>query len=96
MIYIVHNHLTNNQEILSEQQLENYYSELKEGQLEIIDEIDDQPFIISYDQAQSLNQCLASLHELVAFKDDLSKDELTQNLAALVSQIDTALTPTHP
>lgn len=96
MIYIVHNHLTNNQETLSEQQLENYYSELKEGQLEIIDEIDDQPFIISYDQAQSLNQCLASLHELVAFKDDLSKDELTQNLATLLTQIDITLTPTHP
>lgn len=93
MIYIVHNHITNSQETLSEQQLENCYSELKAGTIEIVDEIDDRPFTLTYNQGQSLNQCLASMHELVAFSNDLSKDELTQNLATLLAQIDITLTP---
>lgn len=39
-IYIVHNHLTNSQEYFSEEMLEQYFPELKSGELEIIDEID--------------------------------------------------------
>lgn len=39
-IYIVYNHLTNSLEYFSEEMLEQYFPELKSGELEIIDEID--------------------------------------------------------
>ena len=39
-IYIVHSYLTNSQEYFSEEMLEQYFPELKSGELEVIDEID--------------------------------------------------------
>lgn len=40
MIYIVHNHTTNEELTLNQEQLENIYPELKAGTMEIVDEID--------------------------------------------------------
>ena len=100
MIYTVHNKETNEQLHLSEEQLENAFPELQLGILEIVDEIDDRPFTIPYHQAQSLNQCMASLWELVAyskppFTEDgtaLTHQELIQSLEAILPQMDQALT----
>ena len=101
MLYIVHNHTTNEQLTLTQSELESAFLDLKSGILEIVDEIDDRPFTLSYDQAQTLNQCLASLWELVAyskspFTEDgtaLSHQELIQSLDAILPQMDQALTP---
>lgn len=99
-MYIVHNHSTNEQLHLSEEQLENAFPELSLGILEVVDEIDDRPFTLPYHQAQTLNECMASLWELVAyskppFTDDgtaLSHQELVQSLEAILPQMDQALT----
>ena len=101
MLYIVHNHTTNEQSTLTQEQLEAAFSDLKSGILEIIDEIDDSPFTLSYDQAQTLNECMASLWELVAyskspFTEDgtaLSHQEFIQSLENILPQMDQALTP---
>ena len=101
MIYTVHNHDTNEHLHLSEEQLEQCYPELKDGTMEIVDEIDDSLLTLPYDQAQTLNQCMASLWELVAyskppFTEDgtaLTHQELIQSLEAILPQMDKALTP---
>ena len=101
MLYIVHNRNTGDTEQLSKQEVDTLLKSGKFGRYEIIDEIDDRPFTLSYDQAQTLNQCLASLWELVAyskspFTEDgtaLSHQELIQSLDAILPQMDQALTP---
>lgn len=40
MLYIVHNHNTNELLTLTEEQLETYFPELKDSTMEIVDEID--------------------------------------------------------
>ena len=101
MLYIVHNHTTNEQLTLTQSELESAFLDLKSGILEIVDEIDDRPFNISYNQAQTLNECMASLWELVAyskppFTEDgtaLTHQELIQHLETILPQMDQVLTP---
>ena len=101
MLYIVHNRNTGNTEQFSQEQLDTILTSGKFGRYEIIDEIDDRPFTISYNQAQTLNECMASLWELVAyskspFTEDgtaLTHQELIQSLESILPQMDQALTP---
>ena len=39
-IYIVHNHKSGSQEYMTQEQIEQYFPELRAGELEIVDEID--------------------------------------------------------
>ena len=101
MIYIVHNRDTGGTEQFSQEQLDTILTSGKFGRYEVIDEIDDRLFTLTYDQAQTLNQCLSSLWELVAyskppFTEDgtaLTHQELIQSLEAILPQMDQALTP---
>ena len=103
MLYIVHNHNTNTESTLTQAELESVFADLKSGILEIVDEIDDRPFTLPYHQTQTLNECMASLWELVAyskspFTEDgtaLTHQELIQSLETILPQIDQALTPTN-
>ena len=96
MKYIVHNHEYNTESVLDQRQIEEAFPELKSGKLEIVDEIDDKPFILSYDSATTLNQCVASLWEVIAFHDELSKSEILQILESNLKQIDSALKCVEP
>ena len=99
MLYIVHNHETNTE--LTQEQLEAALPDLKSGTLEVIDEIDHRPFTLPYTNVQTLNECMASLWELVAyskspFTEDgtaLTHQELIQSLENILPQMDQALTP---
>ena len=101
MIYIVHNHTTGEQSTLTQEQLEAAWPDLKSGTLEVVDEIDNSPITLPYHSAQTLNECMASLWELVAynkppFTEDgtaLTHQELIQHLEAILPQMDQALTP---
>ena len=101
MLYIVHNHDTGETEQFSQEQLDTILTSGNFGRYEVIDEIDDRPFTLSYDQAQTLNQCMASLWELVAYSKSpfiedgtaLTHQELIQNLETILPQMDQALTP---
>ena len=97
MLYIVHNHTTGEQSILTQLELEAAFSDLKSSTIEIVDEIDD----LSYARAQTFNECMAPLWELVAyskppFTEDgtaLTHQELIQSLEAILPQMDQVLTP---
>lgn len=93
MKYIVHNHEYNTESVLDQAQIEEAFPELRSGKLEIVDEIDDRPFTITYDSAITINQCVASLWEVIAFQDELSisKSEILQILEVNLKQIDSAL-----
>ena len=91
MKYVVHNHDLNTESVLDQAQIELAFPELRSGKLEIVDEIDDRPFTITYDSASTLNQCVASLWEVIAFQDELSKSEILQILEVNLKQIDSAL-----
>lgn len=91
MKYVVHNHELNTDSVLDQAQLESAFPELKSGKLEIVDEIEDRPFTITYDSASTLNQCVASLWEVIAFQDELSKSEILQILEVNLKQIASAL-----
>lgn len=91
MKYVVHNHELDTDSVLDQTQIESAFPELKSGKLEIVDEIDDKPFTITYDSASTLNQCVASLWEVIAFQDELSKSEILQILEVNLKQIDSAL-----
>jgi hypothetical protein len=91
MKYVVHNHELDTDSVLDQTQIESAFPELKSGKLEIVDEIDDRPFTITYDSVATLNQCVASLWEVIAFQDELSKSEILQILEVNLKQIDSAL-----
>ena len=91
MKYVVHNHELDTDSVLDQTQIESAFPELKSGKLEIVDEIDDKPVTITYDSASTLNQCVASLWEVIAFQDELSKSEILQILEVNLKQIDSAL-----
>jgi len=91
MKYVVHNHDLNTESVLDQAQIELAFPELRSGKLEIVDEIDDRPFTITYDSAITLNQCVASLWEVIAFQDKLSKSEILTILESNLKQIDSAL-----
>lgn len=91
MKYVVHNHELDTDSVLYQAQLESAFPELKSGKLEIVDEIEDRPFTITYDSAITLNQCVASLWEVIAFQTDLDKTQIIQILEANLKQIDSAL-----
>ena len=91
MKYVVHNQELDTDSVLDQTQIESAFPELKSGKLEIVDEIDDKPFTITYDSASTLNQCVASLWEVIAFQDELSKSEILQILEVNLKQIDSAL-----
>ena len=101
MLYIVHNRDTGETEQFSQEQLDMILTSGNFGRYEVIDEIDDRPFTLSYDQTQTLNQCLSSLWELVAyskppFTEDgtaLTHQELIQSLESILPQMDQVLTP---
>ena len=101
MLYIVHNHTTNEQLTLTQSELEAAFLDLKSGILEVIDEIDDRPFTLPYSNVQTLNECMASLWELVAYSKSpftqdgtaLTHQELIQSLEAILPQMDQALVP---
>ena len=91
MKYVVHNHELDTDSVLYQAQLESAFPELKSGKLEIVDEIEDRPFTITYDSAITLNQCVASLWEVIAFQTDLDKTQIIQILESNLKQIDFAL-----
>lgn len=91
MKYVVHNHQLNTESVLDQAQIELAFPELRSGKLEIVDEIDDRPFTITYDSAITLNQCVASLWEVITFQDKLSKSEILTILESNLKQIDSAL-----
>ena len=91
MKYVVHNHELGTDSVLDQAQLESAFPELKSGKLEIVDEIEDRPFTITYDSAITLNQCVASLWEVIAFQTDLDKTQIIQILESNLKQIDSAL-----
>lgn len=91
MKYVVHNHQLNTDSVLDQNQIKEAFPELRSGKLEIVDEIDDRPFAITYDSVATLNQCVASLWEVIAFQDELSKSEILQILEVNLKQIDSAL-----
>ena len=91
MLYIVHNHTTGTESTMTQSQLEASWPELKSGTLEIVDEID-HTFTISHNSAATLNECISSLWELVAYKDDLTKEDILAALESNLHQIDSALT----
>ena len=66
IIYTVFNHETKEQSVVTEEQLENLWPELKSGIYEVIDEIDTnytdtKSFTISYESVSTINQRIASL-----------------------------------
>ena len=89
MLYIVHNH--NTKTSFSTTDLDPIFNELKSGTMEIVDEID-HTFTISHNSAAILNECISSLWELVAYKDDLTKEDILTALESNLHQIDSALT----
>lgn len=91
MKYIVHNHEYNTESVLDQAQIEEAFPELRSGKLEIVDEIDDRPFTITYDSAITINQCVASLWEVIASQEDLYKSDILQILEVNLKQIDSAL-----
>lgn len=91
MKYVVHNHEYNTESVLDQAQLESAFPELRSGKLEIVDEIDNKPFTITYDSASTLNQCVASLWEVITFQTDLDKTQIIQILESNLKQIDSAL-----
>lgn len=96
IIYTVFNHETKTESIVTEEQLENLYPELKSGTYEIVDEIDTnytdtKPFTISYESVSTINQCIASLWEVIAYQDILTNKEVLQILENNLKQIDSAL-----
>lgn len=96
IIYTVFNHETKTEFVVTEEQLENLYPELKSGICEIVDEIDTnytdiKPFTISYESVLTINQCIASLWEIIAFQDTLTKPEILGILENNLKQIDSAL-----
>ena len=91
MKYVVHNHELDTDSVLDQAQLESAFPELKSGKLEIVDEIEDRPFTITYDSAITLNQCVASLWEVIAFQTDLDKAQIISILETNLKQIDSAL-----
>ena len=101
MLYIVHNHTTGEQSTLTQSELEAAWPDLKSGILEVVDEIDDSPFTLPYQNAQTLNECMTSLWELVAYSKSpfiedgtaLTHQELIQHLETILPQMDQALTP---
>ena len=101
MLYIVHNRDTGNTEQFSQEQLDTILTSGKFGRYEVIDEIDDRPFTLPYKNAQTLNECMASLWELVAYSKSpfiedgtaLTHQELIQHLETILPQMDQALTP---
>ena len=90
MKYVVHNHELDTDSVLDQAQLESAFPELKSDKLEILDEIDDRPFTITYDSAITLNQCVASLWEVITFQTDLDKAQIIQILESNLKQIDSA------
>ena len=90
MLYIVHNHTTGTESTMTQSQLEASWPELKSGTLEIADEIDIN-YIIPNDSAATLNECISSLWELVAYKDDLTKEDILAALESNLHQIDSAI-----
>ena len=91
MLYIVHNHTTGTESTMTQSQLEASWPELKSGTMEIVDEIDIN-YLIPNDSAATLNECISSLWELVAYKDDLTKEDILTALESNLHQIDSALT----
>ena len=96
IIYAVFNHETKTESVVTEEQLENLYPELKSGICEVVDEIDTnytdtKPFTISYESVSTINQCIAALWEIVAFQDTLTKPEILGILENNLKQIDSAL-----
>ena len=89
MLYTVHNHTTGTS--FSTTDLESIFNELKSGTMEIVDEIDIN-YIISDDSAATINYCISSLWELVAYKDNLTKEDILTTLESNLHQIDSALT----
>ncbi len=90
MLYIVHNHTTGTESTMTQSQLEASWPELKSGTMEIADEIDIN-YIIPNDSAATLNECISSLWELVAYKDDLTKEDILTALESNLHQIDSAI-----
>ena len=91
MLYIVHNHTTGTESTMTQSQLEASWPELKSGTLEIADEIDIN-YLIPNESAAILNECISSLWELVAYKDNLTKEDILTALESNLHQIDSALT----
>ena len=89
MLYIVHNSETKTSFTTTD--LDPIFNELKSGTLEIVDEIDHR-FTIPNDSAAILNECISSLWELVAYKDDLTKEDILTALESNLHQIDSVLT----
>lgn len=90
MLYTVHNHTTGTESTMTQSQLEASWPELKSGTMEIVDEIDHR-FTIPNDSAATLNECISSLWELVAYKDDLTKEDILAALESNLHQIDSAI-----
>jgi hypothetical protein len=89
MLYIVYNSETKTSFTTTD--LDPIFNELKSGTLEIVDEID-HTFTIPNDSAATLNECISSLWELVAYKDNLTKEDILAALESNLHQIDSALT----
>ena len=90
MLYTVHNHTTKTSYTITKEQLEASWPELKSGTMEIVDEIDIN-YLIPHDSAATINDCISSLWELVAYKDDLTKEDILTALESNLHQIDSAI-----
>ena len=91
MLYTVHNHQTGTESTMTQEQLEASWPDLKSGTMEIVDEIDP-TFTIPHDSAATINYCISSLWELIAYKDNLTKEDILATLESNLHQIDSALT----
>lgn len=90
-LYSVYNHTTGTESLMSQSELEASWSAFKSGTMEVVDEIDT-TYSINYSSAATLNECISSLWELVAYKDDLTKEDILATLESNLHQIDSALT----
>ena len=89
MLYIVYN--TETKTSFTTTDLDPIFNELKSGTMEIVDEIDIN-YIIPDDSAATINECISSLWELIAYKDVLIKEDILTILESNLHQIDSALT----